>query len=105
MVDAKNAPTDPMRFLEGGVAEVPAPTSPDTNDSRLRSVRSANAIRTTPITSRLMCEGEEAAPRASPRLADVVTAMTAMLAQGIDQFKQSGEHSSDETRCFSSSGI
>ncbi len=54
----------------------------------LRSVKSANAIRTTPITSRLMCEGGEAAPRASPRLAEVVTAMIAMLAQGIGHFKR-----------------
>ena len=91
IVDAKNAPTEPMRFLDGGVAEVPALSSPDTKDSRLRSVKSANAIRTTPITSRLICDGGEAAPRASPRLADVVTAMIAMLAQGIDQFKRSGE--------------
>ena len=53
----------------------------------LRSVKSANAIRTTPITSRLMCEEGEAAPRASPRLAEVVTAMIAMLAQEIGHFK------------------
>src|ERR1700704_5086312 len=94
-----------MRFLDGGVAEVPSLTSPDTKDSRLSSVKSANAIRTTPITSRLMCDGGEAAPRASPRLAEVLTAMIAMLAQGIDQFKQSGERSSDETRCFSMPGL
>jgi hypothetical protein len=52
-----------------------------------------------------MCDGGEAAPRASPRLAEVLTAMIAMLAQGIDQFKQSGERSSDETRCLSSPSI
>jgi hypothetical protein len=86
--DAKNAPTEPMRFLDGTVADNPALTSPDTKDTMLRSVKSANAIRTTPITSRLMCDGEEAAPRASPRLAEVVTAMVAMLAQGIGHFKQ-----------------
>jgi hypothetical protein len=86
--DAKNAPAAPMRFLDGTVADNPALTSPDTKDTMLRSVKSANAIRTTPITSRLMCDGEEAAPRASPRLAEVVTAMVAMLAQGIDHFKQ-----------------
>ena len=89
--DAKNAPTAPMRFLDGTVADKPALTSPDTKDTMLRSVKSANAIRTTPITSRLMCDGEEAAPRASPRLAEVVTAMVAMLAQGIDHFKRMEE--------------
>src|SRR4029078_6578784 len=99
-VEAKNAPTDPMRFLDGGVVEVPSLTSPDTKDSRLSSIKSANAIRTTPITSRLMCDGGEAAPRASPRLAEVLTAMIAMLAQGNDQFKQSGGRSSDGIRCF-----
>jgi hypothetical protein len=36
----------------------------------------------------LMCDGGEAAPRASPRLAEVVTAMIAMLAQGIGHFKR-----------------
>jgi hypothetical protein len=51
-----------------------------------------------------MCDGGEAAPRASPRLAEVLTAMIAMLAQGIDQFKQSAERSSDETRGFLFSG-
>ena len=79
-----------MRFLGGGVAVAPALISPGTKDSRLSSVKSANAISTTPITSRLMCEEGEAAPRASPRLAEVVTAMIAMLAQGIGHFKRMG---------------
>src|SRR6185295_10553809 len=39
-------------------------------------------------TSRLMCEGEAAALRASPRLAEEVTAMIAMLAQGNGHFKR-----------------
>src|SRR3979409_481806 len=77
-----------MRFLAGGVVAVPTLSSPGTKDSRLSSVKSANAIRTTPITSRLMCEEGEAAPRASPRLAEGVTAMIAMLAQGIGHFKR-----------------
>src|SRR2546422_9146999 len=77
-----------MRFLDGAVADVPALSSPDTKDTILRSVKSANAIRRTPITSRLMCDGAEAAPRASPRLAEVVTPMIAMLAQGIGHFKR-----------------
>ena len=89
--EAKNAPADPIRFLDGTVADNPALTSPETKDTMLSSVKSANAIRTTPITSRLMCDGEEAAPRASPRLAEVVTAMVAMLAQGIGHFKQAQE--------------
>ena len=87
-VDAKNAPTDPMRFLGGGAEAVPALSSPGTKDTKLSSVKSANAIRTTPITSRLMCEGGAAAPRASPRLAELVTAMIAMLAQGNGHFKR-----------------
>ena len=85
--DAKNAPTAPMRFLDGTVADSPALTSPDTKDTMLRSVKSANAIRTTPITSRLMCDGEEAAPRASPRLAEVVTAMVADASTGNRSFQ------------------
>src|SRR5882762_10028513 len=98
-VDAKNAPTDPMRFLDGGAAPVPALSSPGTKDTMLSSVKSANAIRTTPITSRLMCDGGEAAPRASPRLAEVVTAMIAMLAQGIGHFKRRGGGSLDHPPC------
>ena len=86
--DAKNAPTDPIRFLDGTVADNPALTSPETKDTMLRSVKSANAIRTTPITSRLMCEEEEAAPRASPRLAEVDAPIERMLAQGMGHFKQ-----------------
>src|SRR3977135_837832 len=77
-----------MRFLDGGVADVPAWSSPETKDTILRSVNSANAIRRTPITSRLMCDGVEAAPRASPRLAEGVRARIAMLAQGIGHFKR-----------------
>jgi len=86
--DAKNAPTDPIRFLDGTVADNPALTSPETKDTMLRSVKSANAIRTTPITSRLMCEEGEAAPRASPRLAEVDAPIERMLAQGMGHFKQ-----------------
>ena len=86
--DAKNAPTDPIRFLDGTVADNPALTSPETKDTILRSVKSANAIRTTPITSRLMCEEGEAAPRASPRLAEVDAPIERMLAQGMGHFKQ-----------------
>jgi len=97
--DAKNAPTEPMRFLDGTVADNPALTSPDTKDTMLRSVKSANAIRTTPITSRLMCDGEEAAPRASPRLAEVVTAMVAMLAQRIGHFKREEGMEPDDLQC------
>src|SRR5580765_8666305 len=77
-----------MRFLGGGVEAAPALSSPGTKDTKLSSVKSANAIRTTPITSRLMCEGGAAAPRASPRLAELVTAMIAMLAQGNGHFKR-----------------
>lgn len=89
--DAKNAPTDPIRFLDGTVADNPALTSPETKDTMLRSVKSANAIRTTPITSRLMCEEEEAAPRASPRLAEVDAPIERMLAQGMGHFKPAHE--------------
>jgi len=88
--DAKNAPTDPIRFLDGTVADNPALISPETKDTMLRSVKSANAIRTTPITSRLMCEEGEAAARASPRLAEVDAPMERMLAQGMGHFKQRG---------------
>src|SRR5580765_617664 len=88
-----------MRFLDGGVAAAPALNSPGTKDSRLSSVKSASAIRTTPITSRLMWEGEEAAPRASPRLAEVVTAMIAMLAQGIGHFKRMEGMEPDDLLC------
>jgi len=86
--DAKNAPTDPIRFLDGTVADNPALISPETKDTILRSVKSANAIRTTPITSRLMCEEGEAAARASPRLAEVDAPIERMLAQGMGHFKQ-----------------
>ena len=80
-------------------AGAPALSSPGTKDSMLSSVKSANAIRTTPITSRLICEEGEAAPRASPRLAEVVTAMIAMLAQGFGHFKQMEGMEPDDLLC------
>jgi hypothetical protein len=97
--DAKNAPTDPIRFLDGTVADNPALTSPETKDTMLRSVKSANAIRTTPITSRLMCEEGEAAPRASPRLAEVDAPIERMLAQGMGHFKQEEGMEPDDLLC------
>ena len=77
-------------------ADTAAEFSPlGTKETRLRSVSRLNAIRTTPITSRLMCEWGGAARRASPRLAEVVTAMIAMLAQGIGHFKRESAEARD----------
>ena len=86
----KNAPTEPMRFLDGAVAIAPALSSPGTKDSMLSSVKSANAIRTTPITSRLICEEEEAALRASPRLAEGGDSHDRDASTGIRSFQTNG---------------
>ena len=83
-----------MRLREAGEpadAETAAELSPlGTKESETEQRERLNAIRTTPITSRLICEWGEAARRASPRLAEVVTAMTRDASIGNQSFQTRG---------------
>jgi hypothetical protein len=47
----------------------------------------------------LMCEEGEAAPRASPRLAEVDAPIERMLAQGMGHFKQEEGMEPDDLLC------